>query len=479
MIEHAADHVQPALTQKDGNSFDVASPNVLQTLRKNRRLEKIRGDVYDGTQHTLERRKSIDVSAILRPYPSSFTNSVIRLPPNKDRVIESAGRLSEPEPEPEPASTNHRDTADMANLLLMNPTFRESPRLTSLHHSPEGGHMSHAAAGAANESTYNRMFKHDGQHQRDNVSHVPTQDADFVQSNSVLDVSGHGSGGEDHGGNGHPMNSSGGANNSTSESDPLVLFRHHDVIMRRWKLQAFLQMHLHHDSHYFYRNVYNILSVPLIVLTTASSITIFSSSHTFIRYVVASMTICATILAGLVWQFQPAEKSQQHAMLAQRYRILLHSLESVMKTPPCMRQDVNSFMKSTQEEMDVLIVSQVDPPSLILTRHRKIFGSMNAILYGDDVVAALMNNIKTSNMVSMINERSKSIPKKWSKQAATFFEKMMMDSNDPEIARRGGLRSLILPVTLEEEKKRMEALKVKHGEEQENDIEMANRFPFR
>lgn len=250
-----------------------------------------------------------------------------------------------------------------------------------------------------------------------------------------------GSHGHGHG-HGHDMNADMTAMNNdikatarsvVSEQDTEDLTKHHDVIMRRWKLQAFVQMHLHHDSHYFYRTVYSILSVPLIMLTTASSATIFSSDNTAVRYVVASMNIVATILAGLIWQFQPAELSQQHSMLSQRYRILSHSLESAMKTPKCMRAGIDNFMKNIQNEMDVLIRAQVDPPSIVLNKHRKIFGPMNAILYGDDVVAALVNNVKTSTMVSMINDRSKRVPQKWSRHAGKLFDKVMMDSSDPEV----------------------------------------------
>lgn len=208
---------------------------------------------------------------------------------------------------------------------------------------------------------------------------------------------------------------------------------HHDVIMRRWKLQAFVQMHLHQDSHYFYRSVYALLSVPLIVLTTVASATVFASRDSTVNYVVGSMNVGATVLAGLIWQFQPAELSQQHTMLAQRYRILSHTVESMMKTPYFLREDVDAFMKNTQNEMDTLVMAQVDPPALVMRKHRRVFGPISAILYGDDVVAALVNNLKTSHMVSTINRESRRIPtsQKWTRNAGSYFEKMVLDSTDP------------------------------------------------
>ena len=244
-----------------------------------------------------------------------------------------------------------------------------------------------------------------------------------------------------------------------------------DSIMRHWKLQAFVQMHLHNDSHYFYRTFYNLLSVPLIVLTTASSIIIFSSTADYIRYIVAAMTICATILAGMVAHFQPSEKAQQHSMLSQRYRIMSHSLESMMKTPEDNREDVLVFMKNVQSELDVLVMSQVDPPGYVVKKQRQIFGPINAILYGEDVVAALINNVKTRNMISVINQRYKKIPRNWRKRAGNVFERMMMDTNDPSIAQRGGgaerLESSILPQAIEEETESLRRMRADKNEEDE------------
>lgn len=268
----------------------------------------------------------------------------------------------------------------------------------------------------------------------ENASHYVDIERDRCGGQTVINISNVSDEGGERGAVAENEDEGGESTNNNKRSNA----NHHDSIMRRWKLQAFVQMHLHNDSHYFYRAFYDMLSVPLIVLTTASSIIIFASKENYIRYIVASMTICATILAGMITHFQPAKKAQQHSMLSQRYRIMSHSLESMMKTPDHDREDTKAFMKNIQAELDVLVMSQVDPPGYVIRKQRQIFGPINAILYGEDVVAALINNVKTRNMISVINQRSKKIPRSWRKNAGNVFEQMMMGTNDPGIAQRGG-----------------------------------------
>lgn len=233
---------------------------------------------------------------------------------------------------------------------------------------------------------------------------------------------------------------------------------HHDVIMKKWKLQAFVQMHLHKESHYYYRTIYNLLSIPLGMLTAASSITVFASDFGATRYIVGAMTISATIISGLISHFKPAEKAQQHSMLAQRYKIMSQGLESITKTPVHERENVDAFMKTVQKEFNVIVMSEVDPPRYVIEKTKEVFGPVHAILYGEDVVAALINNVKTLNMISVINEKSQKIPRKLQKNAGDLFEKMMSSYNPfpYDSADEEHLRTLIYPEALKETKTKTE-----------------------
>jgi len=232
-------------------------------------------------------------------------------------------------------------------------------------------------------------------------------------------------------------------NSTGSNGTPDVVSAHHDAILRRWRSQAFVYMQLQQNSSYFYRWVYNFLSYPVILFTVISSASIFSSRDDGLRYFAAALTITSSVLTTCIRQIRPAELSQEHATCSHRFRIILHSLDSCMKTPPPMRKDLSYFMDRVQTEIDRLITSQVDPPTFVIKRFESSNGPVNALLYGEDVISMVFNNMRTNDFVNDLHQQSKQTkrnskskntdPPTTTKQSWKTIEKMLADTSGMDI----------------------------------------------
>ena len=244
---------------------------------------------------------------------------------------------------------------------------------------------------------------------------------------------------------------------------------YHDDIIRRWKSQVFVYMQLQSNSCYFFRQVYNLMSYPVIILTIMSSATVFTSREDAVRYVVSAMSIISAILSTLIRQIRPAELSQQHGLYSHRYRIILHSLETCMKTPIHMRKDVAYFLDRIQSEINNLITSQLDPPGIVVRKYEAFFGPVEAILYGDDVISIAINNLKTRNFVDELYRRSKTEQPDMSKQTWKAIEKMLARTNGMDVA-QAHMSPLAAAATLNN-------YDHEYDDEDEDDLEKQKRIP--
>lgn len=180
----------------------------------------------------------------------------------------------------------------------------------------------------------------------------------------------------------------------------------HDETMRRWKSQAFVYMQLQRDAYEFYRLVYNILTLPLIVMTIAAGILVNTdecgNNHLVVRIIVSVLSLTSTLLAALLRQIQPAELSQEHKGVSANYHILLHSMEFCMRVPYHMRPDATVYMEKVRNDMDRLIIKQSSPPLFVVRSYEKRIGGIDGIMYGDDVVNVMLNNVKTDVMLQQL-----------------------------------------------------------------------------
>jgi len=180
----------------------------------------------------------------------------------------------------------------------------------------------------------------------------------------------------------------------------------HDEMLRKWKCQAFVHMQLQRRSHTFFRNIYNALTYPSLVLNIICSVIVNLQSSFGIRIAVSIMNIVATILTTVLRQMEPAERAQSHRDTAAQFNTLLHSIESCMNIPFYMRPEAKVFIKTARADLTRLIMTQTEPPTIVQKLYENQMGKVDAILYGQDIIDLTVNNMFTAVMMEQLRNAS-------------------------------------------------------------------------
>jgi len=178
-------------------------------------------------------------------------------------------------------------------------------------------------------------------------------------------------------------------------------------------------MLLQRRSHDLFVKIHNFLTYPTITLTTiaAAVVTLDEGSYPT-RIAVMIMSILATVLLALLRNARPAELSQAHAMACAQYHSLLHTMESSLNLPYSMRPEAEPFMDRIRADLDRLINTQTSPPPIVIRGFEKDIGNVDGIMYGDDVIDVVFNDIKvklmkraleTENNINMIGRVTQDI----------------------------------------------------------------------
>lgn len=194
--------------------------------------------------------------------------------------------------------------------------------------------------------------------------------------------------------------------------------KEHESILKDWKAKAFAYLWLQNNSSYYYIKIYNWLAYTVIVLSSFASAVMFSLNSdnntctssiglpiVAIQYTVGVITLLAAILTGVIRQLRPGEMYQQHASMAKRYQTLMRSVDACLSLTSTLRPEPTNFIEKAGTELDNLANNQVDPPLAIVKRFEKIFGPLERILYGEDVVELWKLTYKTKKIEAKMKNR--------------------------------------------------------------------------
>ncbi len=167
-----------------------------------------------------------------------------------------------------------------------------------------------------------------------------------------------------------------------------------DELLSKWRTRLFVNMWLQERSMYFYESVNNALTYPIIVISSISSATLFSTNNVAIKYIVGGLSLVTGILTSISRQMRPAELYQQYAMTTLRYQALIRRIETYLSLPMTMREDDPiTFMRKIELEMSALMENQVNPPPYVKDLFQKRFGSLDQVVYGEAILEGLRTEV--------------------------------------------------------------------------------------
>lgn len=174
----------------------------------------------------------------------------------------------------------------------------------------------------------------------------------------------------------------------------------HENMLREWKAKAFINLWLQTMSSYHYARVHDILTYPVIVLSSLSSAALFSGTQSFVvKYVVSAFTILTGVLTVITRQMRPGELYQEYSLIAKRYKALIRMIDTCLDLPHEMRTNPELFIEKMKMEMNTLNTSQLVPPLCIIKMFEKKFGNLEQKMFGEDIAELLENDIKVRKTI--------------------------------------------------------------------------------
>jgi len=163
------------------------------------------------------------------------------------------------------------------------------------------------------------------------------------------------------------------------------------VIFTTWKQRAFVEFYLQMNSVYHYRRVHNIITYPIILLSTISGTSIFSTNNPTIQYIAASFSVASALLTGMLRQLKPGELATDHLSATRRWSKVLQQIQqlemfNVLKNSQTHQEMMTQFNK-LQSEIDSIISSQPEPARHALNSIHNRYGAelFEKIVFGEDI----------------------------------------------------------------------------------------------
>lgn len=174
----------------------------------------------------------------------------------------------------------------------------------------------------------------------------------------------------------------------------------HVEILKEWKAKAFVHLWLQDRSCYYYTWIQNSLSYPVIIFSTIASATLFASNNAIAQYIIGTLTMLSSILTSLLRQVRPGELQQQHADVMRKYHFLITTIDACLSLTPNMRPSPEIFIEKIGFEIDNLITTQIDPPLYVIYQFEKVFGDLDSLLYGEDIMELVKMEVTNNRMLS-------------------------------------------------------------------------------
>lgn len=181
----------------------------------------------------------------------------------------------------------------------------------------------------------------------------------------------------------------------------------HENILKEWKARSFVSMWLQLKSGYFYMRLNDFVTYPVIIFSSISSAALFASNNDSARFAIAIISIINVIITGLMIEFSPGEKIELHMACMKKYSSLIRNIDYCLSIPPALRADPITFIDRVNTQMDYIADSEIITPRYVVRRFEKNFGTIESILYGEEIAALIADDIKHLRIATNLNIKSK------------------------------------------------------------------------
>ncbi len=177
-------------------------------------------------------------------------------------------------------------------------------------------------------------------------------------------------------------------------------------ILANWKAKTFINLWLHTYSIYYYERLYDLLTYPIIIISVANSVTIFTTNNKIINIFVGVLIMCNVFLTKLAQQINPGILIQQHNILYRKYLNLVRNIDTCLSLSPDMRPHPTLFLEKIMNEINTLADVPLNAPNYILNRFERKYGVIDQLLYSRNIHDILQLKMKHKKMMNRAKRKS-------------------------------------------------------------------------
>lgn len=179
----------------------------------------------------------------------------------------------------------------------------------------------------------------------------------------------------------------------------------HERILQDWKITAFIDMWLQSKSADYYRSMENMITFPVVLLSSASSVTLFSSKYFWTKFIVSIANVLVGVLTAFSRQMKCNELYQEHSNTCGRYQALIRAIDTCLDLPRHMRPNPDVLIEKLGCEIDSLSATHLTPPYYVIKVFEKTYGPIHQLMFGDDIIQLLKKDVETRKQVKFIQKQ--------------------------------------------------------------------------
>lgn len=162
-------------------------------------------------------------------------------------------------------------------------------------------------------------------------------------------------------------------------------------LVKTWALQAVLQREMHNASAKKFKTLSGRITIPLIMLTTLTSVGSFgavdSEQYKIWMYVTGALNLFAAFLASMLKYLKPDERCSTHMRICKLYDSFYRDIVIQLSLAPDERDNADQFIQIIKEKLERLMndspIVADDITSKILKKHNITPpDDFNIIIYG-------------------------------------------------------------------------------------------------
>ena len=177
----------------------------------------------------------------------------------------------------------------------------------------------------------------------------------------------------------------------------------YEKIVVEWRAKSFVNMWLQLKSAYYYETINDILTYPMIVFSSVSGATIFATDTLYTRLIIAILSLITVVITGILIEVRPGQKAEAHFACMRCYTALIRNMDYCTSLPFNLRPEPIHYIDKVNNEIIRMSDQDILIPKFIITKFEKKFGNLDRILYNNEIVDLLEEDIKQKyNLKSML-----------------------------------------------------------------------------